>query len=83
MKYTQATFTLPASGNRTTQKQWDFATLSSAEFLAKYASQSMTPEEKEEQRRSFAHGNVALHNPDVTRAVIDRSAAAIAAEPAD
>lgn len=34
----------------------------------------MSAEEREEQRRSFAHGNVALHNPDVTREVIDKAA---------
>ena len=34
----------------------------------------MSPAEREEQRRSFAHGNVALHNPEVTREVIDRAA---------
>ena len=30
--------------------------------------------EEEEQRRSFAHGNVSLSNPDVTRDVVDRAA---------
>jgi hypothetical protein len=39
----------------------------------------MSAEEKEEQRRSFAHGNVALHNPAVTREVIDRAAEKIKA----
>lgn len=34
----------------------------------------VTPEEREEQRRSFAHGNAALANPDVTREDIDRAA---------
>lgn len=34
----------------------------------------MSYEEREEQRRNFAHGNVALHNPAVTREVIDRAA---------
>jgi hypothetical protein len=38
----------------------------------------MTPEEKEEQRRSFALGNVGMHNPDVTREVIDRAADSLA-----
>ena len=33
-----------------------------------------TPEEKEEQRRSFAFGNTALANPNITREVIDRAA---------
>lgn len=30
--------------------------------------------EQEETRRSFAYGNVALHNPNITRADIDRVA---------
>jgi hypothetical protein len=34
----------------------------------------MTPEEKEEQRRSFAYGNLAIDRPDVTREDIDRAA---------
>lgn len=34
----------------------------------------MSDEEREAQRRSFAYGNVALHNPDVTRAMIDAAA---------
>lgn len=38
-----------------------------------------TPEEQEEQRRSFAYGNVALHNPSITRADIDRVADEMAA----
>ncbi len=34
----------------------------------------MTPEEREEQRRSFAYGNVAIDNPTITRANIDTAA---------
>lgn len=41
MKYTQGTFTLPASENRTTQKEWDRIFLTEAEFSAKYG----TPKE--------------------------------------
>lgn len=33
-----------------------------------------TPAEEEEQRRSFAYGNVALHNPNVTREMVDKVA---------
>ena len=40
----------------------------------------MSPAEREEQRRSFAHGNVAMHNGDVTREVIDRAADALASQ---
>jgi hypothetical protein len=38
-----------------------------------------TPEEIEEHRRSFAYGNVALHNPSITRADVDRVADEMAA----
>lgn len=34
----------------------------------------MTPEEREEQRRSFAYGNVHLSNPDITRKMVDEAA---------
>ncbi len=33
----------------------------------------MTEAERREQRRSFAHGNLALSNPNITRADIDRA----------
>lgn len=31
----------------------------------------MTPEQKEQQHRSFAYGNAAISNPDVTREMVD------------
>ncbi len=34
----------------------------------------LTPEDKEEQRRSFAYGNVSIENPRITRKMIDREA---------
>jgi hypothetical protein len=34
----------------------------------------LTPEEKEQQRRSFAYGNVAIENPHITREMVDRAA---------
>ena len=37
----------------------------------------LTPEEKEQQRRSFAYGNLAIENPRITRGMIDRAADAI------
>ncbi len=40
----------------------------------------LTDEEKEEQRRNFAHGNAHLHNPDITRDIIDKAADKIDAE---
>ena len=36
-----------------------------------------TPEEKEQQRRSFAYGNTANENPRITRQMIDQAADAI------
>lgn len=38
-------------------------------------SHNMTPEEKQEQRISFAHGNVSMHNPEVTREMVEKQAA--------
>jgi hypothetical protein len=38
----------------------------------------MTPEEQEEQRRSFAYGNVKLANDLVTREIIDEAAERLA-----
>ena len=40
----------------------------------------MTPAEREEQRRSFAYGNLAIENPRITRAMIDDAADRIDAE---
>ena len=34
----------------------------------------LTPEEKEQQRRSFAYGNTVIENPRITREMIDRAA---------
>jgi predicted HAD superfamily Cof-like phosphohydrolase len=50
-------------------------------WLRAVSAREMTAEEKEAQRRSFAYGNVALSNPDVTRETVDKAAeAADAAE---
>ena len=40
----------------------------------------MSPEEQEEQRRSFAYGNGKLSNPLITRKMIDEAAERIDAE---
>lgn len=42
----------------------------------------MTPAQREEQRRSFAYGNVTIENPSVTREDIDRAAEAMKVAPA-
>ena len=34
----------------------------------------LTPEEKEQQRRSFAYGNVVIENPRITREMVDKAA---------
>jgi hypothetical protein len=34
----------------------------------------LTPKEKEQQRRSFAYGNIVIENPRVTREMVDRAA---------
>ncbi len=39
-----------------------------------------SPEDREEQRRSFAYGNAAMENEHVTRDMIDRAAGELAAE---
>jgi hypothetical protein len=39
-----------------------------------YGLSVMSPEEQGAQRRSFAHGNAAIDNPNVTRAVVDAAA---------
>ncbi len=44
------------------------------ELIENARGHTMTPAEKEEQRRSFAYGNVAIENPNVTRAMIDNAA---------
>ena len=41
----------------------------------------MTDEEREEQRRDFAHGNVRFHNPSLTRAQVDAAADAMKRTP--
>ena len=38
----------------------------------------MTPEQREEQRRSFAYGNTAIENPLITREMIDEAAERLA-----
>ena len=37
----------------------------------------LTPEEKEEQRRSFAFGNTNIENPRITREMVDKEAEAL------
>jgi hypothetical protein len=34
----------------------------------------LTPEEKEQQRRSFAYGNTKIENPRITREMVDEAA---------
>jgi hypothetical protein len=39
-----------------------------------------TPQEREDQRRSFAYGNTAFENPWITREMVDRQAEKLATE---
>jgi len=38
---------------------------------------AMSPEQKEEQRRSFAYGNTKIENPRITRETVDEEADAL------
>ena len=42
-----------------------------------------TPEQREQQRRSFAFGNTAFENGLITREMVDRQAEELAREPHD
>jgi len=45
-----------------------------SEIIEKLAKIKMTPEQAEEQRRSFAYGNCAIDNPNVTREMVNKIA---------
>lgn len=49
-------------------------------LVEKGRSVSMTPEQWEEQRRSFAYGNAKLENDYVTREMVDQQADLLEAE---
>lgn len=44
---------------------------------------TMTVQEKEAQRRSFAYGNTNIENDDITRAVVDQAARTLESEDGD
>lgn len=44
------------------------------ELLEKASNIKLSPEQKEEQRRSFAYGNTNIENSRITRETIDREA---------
>ena len=44
---------------------------------------SMTAEDEEKQRRSFAYGNANIENEQVTRQTVDEAAKALQAKPRD
>jgi hypothetical protein len=44
------------------------------QLLEKARENAPTPEEKEEQRRSFAYGNTKIENPRITREMVDKAA---------
>jgi hypothetical protein len=45
-----------------------------AELIEKARTVTMTSEQKEEQRRSFAYGNTKIENERITRETIDKAA---------
>jgi hypothetical protein len=47
------------------------------ELLEAAKAVSFSPEQKEEQRRSFAFGNTNIENPRITRETVDREAEAL------
>jgi hypothetical protein len=47
------------------------------ELLEEAKKTIQTPQEKEEQRRSFAYGNTKIENPRLTREMVDREAEAL------
>jgi hypothetical protein len=44
------------------------------QLIAAARKASQSPQEKEEQRRSFAYGNTQIENPRITRETVDREA---------
>ena len=44
------------------------------ELLEKTKGVEVSPEQKEEQRRSFAYGNTNIENPRITRETVDQAA---------
>ena len=44
------------------------------ELLEKTNHVEMSPEQQEEQRRSFAYGNTNIENPRITREIVDQAA---------
>ena len=48
------------------------------ELLATAKNAEVSPQQKEEQRRSFAFGNTNIANPRITREIVDREADAMA-----
>lgn len=44
------------------------------ELLEKIKGVEASPEQKEEQRRSFAYGNTNIENPRITRETVDQEA---------
>ena len=50
------------------------------ELIAAAKTTEPTPQEKEEQRRSFAYGNTRIGNPLITRESIDHEAEALRAQ---
>ena len=67
-------------GIRSATKEEDLSAMSrELEYLIERARNvKMSPQEKEEQRRSFAYGNTSIENPRITREMIDQEAEKLA-----
>ena len=61
----------------------EFMTNRLQELLEAAKKTVQTPQEKEEQRRSFAYGNTKIENPRITREMVDREAEALDRAAAD
>ncbi len=53
------------------------------ELLEEARKNVLTPQEKEEQRRSFAYGNTKIENSRITREMVDQEAESLKKEAAD
>ena len=47
------------------------------ELIAASRTTKMTPQQQEQQRRSFAYGNTSIENPRITRDTVDQAARAL------
>jgi hypothetical protein len=58
----------------------EFVPMTTDQLLDLVRTLKMTPQEQEEQRRSFALGNASIDNPAITRELVDQAAEKLNAE---